>query len=162
MKIDGKSASAMMLAALFVLTLVLVPAASARTTKCYQTIQFNDWGVSGPHPDHLGENMYWKGTITGDISGDSYYWETNRNYIVGHVEHFFEDFYIDFEDGWVSGYDYGTWNFATFNFRAHGQITDASEDYEYLIGCTFSEEGVTTNPSDGFPVTGICTCLFKP
>jgi hypothetical protein len=101
------------------------------------------------------------GDITGGITGTCYFWETERNYIVGSVMHFFEDFYIDLGDGWVSGYDNGIWNFATFKYRAHGWITDASENYAHMIGCKFYEEGVTSNP-DVLPIIGPGTCFFGP
>ena len=151
--------------AMFMLMATFAPAVSAKTLKCDQTIYFNVYGVSGPHPDHLGETAYWKGTISGAITGVSYYWETAKNYVVGKVEHFFEDFYIDLGDGWISGYDSGVWNFATFKFRATGWVTGASANYEYLIGCKFHEEGITTDPGPDFanlPIIGTGTCFIGP
>jgi len=167
MQVSKKAIKVTLVAAILVLTLCLVPAVSGKKTNCDQTITFDDWGTAGPHPDHTSETMYWKGTITGEISATSYYWETDRNYVVGHVEHFFEDFYIVFDDGWVSGYDYGTWNFATFNFRSSGRVTAASANYEYMIGSRFFEEGRTGNPFDAegnmvLPILGIGTCWFGP
>ena len=147
--------------AMFMLMATFAPAVSAKTLKCDQTIYFDDYGVAGPRPDHLGETAYWKGTISGAITGDSYFWETAKNYVVGKVEHFFEDFYIDLGDGWVSGYDNGVWNFVTFKFRASGWITGASENCEYLIGCKFHEEGFTTSP-DVLPIIGTGTCFIGP
>ena len=75
--------------------------------------------------------------------------------------HFSEDFYIDFGDGWVSRYDNGLWNFATFKFRSTGRITDASANYAYMIGCKFHEEGVTTSP-DVLPIIVTGTCFIGP
>lgn len=151
--------------AMVMLAAAVAPAVSAKTLKCDQTIYFNVYGVPGPHPDHLGETAYWKGTITGALTGTSYYWETAKNYVVGKVEHFFEDFYIDLGDGWVSGYDNGVWNFATFKFRSTGRITDASANYAYMIGCKFHEEGITTDPGPDFtelPIIGTGTCFIGP
>ena len=151
--------------AMFMLMATFAPAVSAKTLKCDQTIYFNVYGVPGPHPDHLGETAYWKGTISGAITGVSYFWETAKNYVVGKVEHFFEDFYIDLGDGWISGYDSGVWNFATFKFRATGWVTGASANYEYLIGCKFHEEGITTDPGPDFanlPIIGTGTCFIGP
>jgi len=154
-------------AALAVLTLVIlmsvvaiVPVVMANTLRGNQIICMNDYGVPGPHPDHSTETTYWKGTITGDLTGTSYYWESPDNYVIGNVMHFFEDFYIDLGDGWISGYDVGVWNFATFKFRASGWVTDASPNYEYLIGCKFHEEGVTSVPTP--PITGIGTFFLGP
>ena len=151
--------------AMFMLMATFAPAVSAKTLKCDQTIYFNDYEVAGPRPDHLGETAYWKGAISGAITGVSYFWETSKNYVVGKVEHFFEDFYIDLGDGWISGYDSGVWNFATFKFRATGWVTGASANYEYLIGCKFHEEGITTDPGPDFanlPIIGTGTCFIGP
>jgi len=157
-----KAACAVLVLTMLMLVVAFAPAASAKTLKCIQTIQFNDWGVAGPNPDHT-ETGYWMGTISGALSGTVYYWENMPDpYIVGNVMHFSEDFYIEFEDGeWVSGYDKGLWNFATFKFRATGWITDASENCEYLIGSKFHEEGFTTSP-DVSPIVGTGTCFIGP
>jgi hypothetical protein len=143
------------------LTLVSAPAVSAKTLKCDQIIYYNEWDEPGPNPNHP-ELEYWKGEITGAITGTCYFWETEKNYIVGKTEHFFEDFHIDLGDGWISGHDEGVWNFATFKFRANGWVTSASENYVYLIGSKFHEEGTTTNPDWGLPIIGIGTCFFGP
>jgi len=147
--------------AVVALPLVSVPAVSATTLKFDEVISIDDWGVPGPlHPE---TTMYWKGTISGAITGTCYFWEHwEENYVVGKVEHFFEDFYIDLGDGeWISGHDKGVWNFATFKYRATGRVTDASSEYAYLIGCKFFEEGTTTNPANGFPIIGIGTGFIK-
>ena len=150
----------MVLAFLMIFT-VLAPTVAAKTLKCEQTITYNDYGVDGPHPDHIGETMYWMGSITGDLSGTIYFWELEPDpYLVGNVMHFLEDFYIEFSDGWVSGYDKGLWNFATFKYRATGWVTDTSANYEYLIGSKFHEVGVTTIPEP--PIIGTGTCFIGP
>jgi len=135
------------------LSMVLMPTVSAKTLKFDQIIVVDEYAEAGPnHPD---EYVYWKGTITGGITGTVYFWENwEKNYIVGKVEHFFEEFYIDLGDGWVSGYDKGVWNFATFKYRAHGFVTAASENYAGMIGNFLFEEGTTTDPNLGFPITG--------
>jgi len=156
-----KVAVAVLAFALSMMFVAVAPAVSAKTLKCDQVIVVTDWGVAGPNPDHP-ETVYWKGTITGALSGTVYYWENMPDpYIVGKVMHFSEDFYIDFGNGWVSGYDLGLWNFATFKFRATGWVTDASENCEYLIGSKFHEEGFTTNP-DVLPIIGTGTCFIGP
>ena len=150
--------------AMLMLIVAVAPAVSAKTLKCDQTIYYDDHGVPGPNPNHP-ETFYWKGEITGAFTGTCYYWETAKNYVVGKVEHFFEDFYIDLGDGWVAGYDNGVWNFATFKFRSTGRITDASANYAYMIGCKFHEEGTTTDPGPGFtelPIIGTSTCFIGP
>jgi hypothetical protein len=147
---------------LLVILAVLTPAVTATTQKCDQTITINDYGAPGPHPDH-SETIYWMGVISGDLSGTIYFWELMPDpYLVGNVMHFLEDFYIDFGDGWVSGYDKGVWNFATFKYRATGWVTDASANYEDLIGCKFHEEGVTNHGPESLPITGTGTCFIGP
>jgi len=162
---ERKAIATMMMLAFLALTLVPVQTVSAKTLKFDAVITFDDWGTPGPlHPE---STMYWKGSISGGVSGTCYFWETEKNYVVGKVEHFFEDFYIDLGDGWISGYDNGVWNFPTFKFRASGRVTDASENYAYLIGSKFYEEGRTTNPFDAqgnmvLPIGGIGTGFIGP
>jgi hypothetical protein len=130
------------------LLMALMPTVAAKTLKFEANIAYNDYGEAGPHPEHP-ETEYWMGEITiGDVTGTCYFWETPRLRIVGKVEHFFEDFNITFADGWISGYDNGVWNFATFKFRASGRVTDASSAYADWIGCKFFEIGNTNNPFD--------------
>jgi hypothetical protein len=161
--IRRKFLSIVLALALSMIVMALAPTVSAKTLKCEQVIVYNDYGVSGPHPDHVGETAYWKGTTTGALTGTVYFWEKMCDpYIVGKVMHFSEDFYISLGDGeWVSGYDKGVWNFATLKFRATGWVTDASENCEYLIGSKFHEEGFTTNP-DILPIIGTGTCFIGP
>jgi len=148
--------------AMLVLVILVAPAVWAKTLKCDQTIYYNDYGVPGPHPYHTAETGYWMGTITGALTGTVYFWElTPEPYLVGNVMHFSEDFYIDFGDGWVSGYDKGIWNFATFKFRATGWVTDTSANYAYLLGNKFHEEGITSSPNV-LPITGTGTCFIGP
>jgi len=143
------------------LSMVWMPTVSAKTLKSDVNIVANVYSEAGPN--HPNEYVYWKGQITGDITGTVYFWENwEKNYVVGKVEHFFEEFYIDLGNGWVSGYDKGVWNFATFKFRAHGFVTAASENYAYMIGNVFFEEGTTTDPDLGLPITGTARCFIGP
>jgi hypothetical protein len=95
----------------------------------------------------------WHGTITGDITGTIWFWETDRNRFPGHTEHFFEVFLITGGDGSISGYDNGVWNFATFKFRAEGRVTAASGGWTGLVGRKYFESGRTSDPNAGLPVT---------
>lgn len=139
------------------LLMALMPTVAAKTLKFQANIVYDDYEVAGPHPDHP-ETEYWMGEITGDVTGTCYFWEKPPRF-AGKVEHFFEDFNITFADGWISGYDIGVWNFATFKFRASGRVTDASSGYADWIGCKFFEVGTTCNPFDEegnlvLPITG--------
>ncbi len=67
-----------------VTTLIMIPAASAKTLRGIADINYNDWGAPGPN--HPGTNFYWKGTINGDVKGTCYFWETDRNYVVGKTD----------------------------------------------------------------------------
>jgi hypothetical protein len=134
------------------LSIAWMPTVAAKTLTTYQNIVYNIWDEEGPqHPDVY---EYWKGEITGGVTGTIYFWETDRNFIVGQMEAFFEEFYIDLGDGWISGYDNGVWNFATFKFRAQGFVTAASENYAYMIGNFFFETGYTSDPTTTWPITG--------
>ena len=142
------------------LSMVWMPAVSATILESNFTMRYNIYPEPGPN--HPGVYGYWKGEVTGDTTGTCYFWETEKNYIVGKVEHFFEEFYIDLGNGWISGQDTGVWNFATFKFRAYGWITAASENHADMIGNFFFEEGFTTDPNAGLPIIGTGTCFFGP
>lgn len=142
------------------LSMVFMPTVSAGTLKCDLTIMYKEYPEAGPN--HPGVFLYWKGQITGEFAGTVYFWETDKNRIVGQMEHFFEEFYIELGDGWISGYDNGVWNFATLKFRSHGRITAASENHESMIGTFFFEEGFTTDPAAGLPINGTGRCFFGP
>jgi hypothetical protein len=96
-------------------------------------------------------NPHWQGTVSGDMEGEmSLYERFADNYVVGATEHFFEDFVISTDNGDITGNDMGIWNFATFKFRAHGFVTDATSDgLEYLVGYKAIMTGFTSE----FPPT---------
>ena len=93
-------------------------------------------------------NNCWLGTVSGcDIAGDITICELPP-YFVGKTEHFFEEFTIEPSSGGeIRGVDAGVWNFTTFNFRANGWVTDASEGWEYLVGYKLHEMGTTSDPA---------------
>jgi hypothetical protein len=72
--------------------------------------------------------------------------------------HFVEQFTIwpgsDTQEGdWIKGKNCGVWNLNSFTFRAHGWVTDVSNDeWSDLIGAQYHENGTTTpffgNPED--------------
>jgi hypothetical protein len=92
---------------------------------------------------------YWDGTISEcSLQGIIRIWETDKNYVVGKTEHFFETFTIWPDSGGeINGEDAGVWNFSTFKFRANGRVTSASTEWEYLVGYKFHEMGRTSDPS---------------
>ena len=127
------------------LSILSMPAVSAKVLRFDVTVIIDDWGIPGPL--HDGETIYWKGPITGEITGTLYLWETDKNYLVGSTEHYFEDFYIKLENGWIIGYDIGVWNFATLKARAYGRVTGASDNNVGMIGYFFFYEGFSTDPN---------------
>jgi len=139
--------------ALMTLTLVSVPAVSAKTLKFNEVIYLPGPDPGKPYQPQPGP-CAWSGPITGDITGTSYFWETTKNFVTGaeakggKVEHFFEDFLIIFSDGgWIVGYEsQGIFLFAakpdSAKYHAEGWITAASPDKQSFIGCKFFEEGI--------------------
>jgi|GEM_PF-2836311 len=92
--------------------------------------------------------IHWRGGLSNcALAGaDVHYYasETKEYWESGKVAHFYEDFVIKpVTGGYISGYDDGLWTFSTWKFRAEGRVTDASDEWSYLIGYKFHEMGTT-------------------
>ncbi len=96
---------------------------------------------------------YWRGTVTGDVTGAIGFWEQPQNYVIGDVEFFFEAFTVTTHRGVLQGFDIGYYDLPTGNFWAYGQVTDASRGWASLEGFAFFEWG-TTSEVGVFPMTG--------
>lgn len=92
---------------------------------------------------------HWEVTLTGGINGTMYVHgdESIEGFESGKTAHFYET-WITYPDdgGWFSGSNKGVWNLLTFKFRANGWVTDASSEWQHLIGHKLHEAGTTTNP----------------
>jgi len=93
-----------------------------------------------------------------------YYCVTTYYIETGKVGHGIEDFYIVFwqgneEIGTVTGYDKVISVNANWKVRANGWITDASDNFAYLIGCKFQYELTFIDPTV-IPILSIGTCFF--
>jgi hypothetical protein len=111
-------------------------------------------GVSEqPVPDPTG---CWYGTVTGDMTGTIAFWEDppekwwqapGSSGMHTWAGHFFEKFtFRPSSGGWIAGYDNGLFNLKTGHFVASGFVTDASPQWEALIGYRYFELGTTTDP----------------
>jgi hypothetical protein len=95
------------------------------------------------------------GTVSGDIEGVFYVhlveaWFPAEN----KIEHFTEYWYIETDAGYIQGENKGKWTFSNFKWIANGEVTDASEEYEHLIGSRWQYSGTTNNPFVDDPVVG--------
>ena len=141
---ERKTMAAMVTVLFLTLSLVAIPAvlAAPKTYKGSEVIF-----IGAPY----GPFDHWKGPIVGDmvgITGESTveFWETSANFVVGQTEHFFETFTITTSCGTISGTDDGIWNFASFNFKAHGPVTSVTGSCDLgLVGYTFDEVGTTSD-----------------
>ena len=114
------------------------------------------------------DTPYWEVALSGDVNGTMYvYGDPAREFFFpGKTEHFFEtwEVYSDSGDWLFSGTDAGVWSFVTFKFRANGWVTDASSDWQYLVGHKFHEIGTTTDPfaptEPPYAITGEADMLF--
>lgn len=164
----------MLLAFAVIVPLVSVPTVSAKTVQ-YKVIQ-SIWIWPEPGFDplglHPGEHIYWLEdlyTIDGRHVGILYDYGTDKTYLVGTTEHFFEEWVLRFDDGgWIAGTVEGVWSLVTFKARCTGLVTDASPDRVSYIGSKFSSQGTTSNPDDSFvgedwisPITGTSTMRFS-
>ena len=135
----GKTTAAVVTILFLTLSLVAIPAVFAAPNTYKGTEVIFIGGTYGP-PDH------WKGPIVGGIMGTVEFWETDAYFIVGQTEHFFETFTITASCGTISGSDEGVWNFASFNFRAHGPVTEVTGSCDSsLVGYMFDEVGTTSD-----------------
>jgi hypothetical protein len=98
------------------------------------------------------------GTVEGDIEGDLYVtlidvWFDPAG---DKVEHFVEYWRIEPKSGgYIQGENLGKWTFSNFKWVANGEVTDASSEYENLIGSQWQYRGTTTDPSDeSVPLVG--------
>jgi hypothetical protein len=108
---------------------------------------------------------HWEVALTGDVDGTMYVYgdPTREFFFPGKTEHFFETWIVFADDGgWFSGTDAGVWSFVTFKFRANGWVTEASPEWQFLVGHKFHEIGTTTDPFTGnpFSVSGDSKMFF--
>jgi hypothetical protein len=118
------------------------------TIECVLDITYKEWDP--------GE-FYWYGTVTGpecSVSGDIKFVEVSGAFEAGKTLHFVEEFTIwPSSGGEIYGKDWGLWNLgSTLKFRAQGWVTDASEEWEDLVGSHYFEMGWTSGP-DVIPIT---------
>ena len=143
----------LMVALLFVSSLAVAaqPSESA-AIKCGLDITYAVW----PEESYWGAGEYWAGTVTGprcSVAGNIKFVEEEPSF-PGNTMHFVEVFTIHPDSGGsIEGKDWGVWNFSTFKFRAQGWVTDASPEWEHLVGSRYHEIGVTSNPAVPGPIT---------
>jgi len=105
---------------------------------------------------------FWFGTVSGPKCGV----EGNIRFDAVEVEYNYrpprEDFrvmqFVEEFTLWPGGYgedapfikgkNCGVWNFSTFKFRAHGWVTEVSDEDQmgHLVGSQYHEMGITTDP----------------
>lgn len=95
------------------------------------------------------------GTVSGDLEGVLYIhlieaWFPAEN----KIEHFTEYWYIETDTGYLQGENKGKWTFSNFKWVANGEVTDASLEYEHLIGSQWQYGGTTNNPAVDYPICG--------
>jgi hypothetical protein len=132
----------LMVALLFVSSAaVAVQPSGSGTIDCVLDITYDEWepGV-----------FYWFGTITGpecSVAGDIQFVE-GPAFEAGKTLHFTEEFTIWPDSGGeIYGMDWGVWNFSTLKFRAQGWVTDATPEWEHLVGSHYHEMGWTSDPN---------------
>jgi len=104
------------------------------------------------------ENPIWRGTITGDISGNMYFTNVGTgkqgNQEPGKAIHFGEEWLITDESDvmLLTGTDEGVVS-PNSEYRMNGVVTDASEEYADLIGRNVHMSGYITWAAPGLPET---------
>lgn len=125
-------------------------------------------GASGALKFHehitCSEADCWVGTVSGDITGAVRFGgdPAHESWGSGTAWHFYEVFTIEPESGgWIEGTDAGVYIMANGMYAANGWVTDASPEWEYLIGYKFHESGFTTDPNT-LPVIGDAHAFIAP
>ena len=114
--------------------------------------------------DVYDDGIYWRGPVSGcSLEGwvEFRHNPEKENNPVGNMAHFYEIFTFHPDSGgWVHGFNDGIWNFSNLNFRAHGRVTSASEEWEHLIGANFFEKGTTSGGlTDPLPISALNTSM---
>ena len=133
-----------MILVVFALTLVIIPVAFGQPMKplrCNIEIELSF--------DPFG----WDGEISGDIDGT--FWITPLGAVFpGITEHYWEEWFVETDEGTITIYQEGVWSFKSFKFKSNGYVTDATGDWTYLIGAKVHVRGLTT-PFPADEVSGI-------
>jgi hypothetical protein len=113
--------------------------------QCDLDIINDEWDSDGYY--------YWLGSVSGDecsVAGTIRFDAAvpDEGFFPGSTYHFVEEFTIwpanaEQEGAWIKGKDCGVWNFSTFNYRAQGWVTKASDEFTHLIGAQYHEKGTT-------------------
>jgi hypothetical protein len=128
-------------------------------SKCALDITYDDYG----------DGVYWFGSISGPechVAGAIRFdaldgvpeGEPNEYRDLGRTVHFVEVFTIwpgsaDQTGDYIKGKNCGVWNLVNFNYRAHGWVTEVSNDqWSHLLGAQYHEEGTTGDPFAGLPI----------
>ncbi len=105
---------------------------------------------------------YWRGHMTGDVSGEAEFHEQARNFEKDGIEYYFEDFTIKTTDGDLRGTKNGVYDLKTGEFWDHGRVAEATARWTRLEGVLVFEKAKTTTPGV-FPMIGHHTPLvFVP
>jgi hypothetical protein len=127
------------------LTSVLMTAVIVNAKPLYGVMALDFTGPANP---------VWTGTISGDIGGKMYFYNTGGR-DVGQA-HFFEETWLitDQDDVMLlTGTDTGVVSWASLKYRMNGVVEDAAPGYEYLIGHNVHMSGTITLDGAGVPET---------
>ena len=115
------------------LTSVLMTVIAVNAEPLYGEMALSKPPIGPSHPEW--GPLSWNGTISGDINGKIYFYNTGRK-IVGNVKHFWEVWLItdDAGDMLLIGTDKGIVSLANMKYRMNGVVTDAAPQYQHLIG----------------------------
>lgn len=152
-KVTLISVTVLLVMLLFAISAVVAaPSDDAGAITCALDITFDDYG----------DGLYWFGSVSGpecSVEGAIRFDAVRSEYRnPGKTLHFVEEFTIwpgsdDQSGDWIKGKICGVWNLTTFNYRAHGWVTNVSNDqWAHLVGSQYHEKGTTGNPAEGLPV----------
>ena len=134
------------------LTLVSVPTVSAQPNKPLRVVM--QWDL-----DYTIVPIGWSGEVSGDITGDItvtlvYARWTGKEQ--DRTEHWKETWVITTASGEIYGEEEGAATNGNGRCNARGRITDATGDWEHLIGCIFHWKGSAWVTDPGPPLQVHC------
>ena len=128
----------------FAITSVLITVVIVNAKPLYGDMTLNFQAPGPVHPDLLISPV-WSGTISGDIEGKMYFYNTGGK-DVGQA-HFFEETWLitDNGGGWLlTGTDKGVVSWKNNKYRMNGVVPEAFGDYAGLVGHNVHMSGIIT------------------
>ena len=130
---------------------ILMTVVVVNAIPLYGEMALNFQALGPTHPDLIIDPV-WSGTISGDIEGKMFYYNTGRKDVS--QAHFFEETWLITDEDvntLLTGTDSGVVSWANDKYRMNGVVTEAYGDYAHLVGHNVHMSGSITWQNIGTP-----------